>query len=253
MNDLIKRLKETYPEFIFDNEQDVEQFFLTHTQNMPGRWYYVCTPKKLVLVPNAKTSIKSNLLNLVNIYDDIAVKEGEPTPFYLVNNNLIDHVKITQQLSSEEEQYYKYTFVRNPLSRMVSNYEYFNRYDLPFTPTMFDCTSFESFIQSIALIPDHLIDRHGRSQYYALGLDIGMTINYIGKFENITEDYNFIKNKFELKPLEHAHKGKYVDDWKKYYTVELAELVYNRYEIDFKTFGYEEEYHSFLKELQKNG
>ena len=135
---------------------------------------------------------------------------------------------------------------------MVSNYEYFTKYDLPYTPTMFDISSFEAFIRSVSIIPDHLIDRHGRSQYYALGYDTDMVIDFVGKFENIEEDYKFIQHKFNLKPLQHAHKGKYIDEWKKYYTKELAEMVYARYQKDFEVFGYQEDYQNFLVWLEQN-
>lgn len=204
----MQKTQKKYPDVNIVTIDDLKEFFLTHHKNMPGRWYFICPPKKLIFVANAKTSIKSNLLNLVNLYSDLAVINGEPTPFHFTNNNLTPHVIMRKTLTEEEISYYKYAVVRNPLTRMVSLYEYMSLYEAEDIPLMFDNSSFEKFIESIYIIPDELIDRHGRSQYYTVGVN-DMYVDSLLKFENLESDYEFIKNKFGLKPLQHGHKGSY--------------------------------------------
>ena len=64
------------------------------------------------------------------------------------------------------------------------------------------------------------------------------------------EEYEKIRQKYGLEPLEHKNASS-VYDYRDYYTEELAELVYNRYRIDFETFDYEEEYPKLLEYLQR--
>lgn len=247
---LLQKTKEKYPDENIRSIDDLKTFFLTHDNNMSGRWYFVCPPKKLLFVANAKTGIKSNLLNLVNLYDDLAVINGEPSPFYFTNNNLTSHVIMRRVPTTEELSYYRYTVVRNPLTRMVSLYEYMCLYQAEDIPLMFDNSSFEKFIESIYIIPDELIDRHGRSQYDMTGAQ-DIYVDALLRFENLESDYELIKNKFDLKPLQHGHKGSYTKPWEEYYTIETAHMVYQRYRDDFRKFGYEQEFVELLKKLDK--
>lgn len=245
MQELINTVNQVYSGANIETEEELRQFFIESPMNLRGKWYFVVPSKELVLVVNAKTGLKSNVLNLVNLYEDLAVADGMPGPFALINQKMVTHVKLVQELTPEEENYYKYTFVRNPFSRMVSNYEYFlnNDFILPF---MCDFSSFEALVDSVSLIPDDMIDRHFRSQYYALGVEDDLVIDFIGKFEKIVEDYNVVKEKFDLKDLQHAHKGEYINSWESYYTPEIAKKVYDRYKLDFETFGYADEYQRLI-------
>lgn len=59
------------------------------------------------------------------------------------------------------------------------------------------------------------------------------------------EEYEVIRTKYGLDPLEHKNSSsKY--DYRDYYTEELVNLVYRRYKIDFETFGYEDEYERLM-------
>lgn len=74
--------------------------------------------------------------------------------------------------------------------------------------------------------------------------------NYIGKFENLEEDWNFLQDKFSLGDLPHKNATP-KDDWRDYYDIETAKLVYKIYKKDFEAFGYENEYQRLLEYLKK--
>lgn len=61
--------------------------------------------------------------------------------------------------------------------------------------------------------------------------------NFIGKFENLENDWKILQEKFDLGNLPHK----------------TAKLVYKMYKKDFEAFGYENEYQKLLEYLkQKN-
>lgn len=73
--------------------------------------------------------------------------------------------------------------------------------------------------------------------------------NFIGKFENLQKDWGFLQEKFNLGNLPHTNATP-KDDWRDYYDVKTAKLVYKIYKKDFKTFGYEDEYQKLLEYLE---
>ncbi len=60
------------------------------------------------------------------------------------------------------------------------------------------------------------------------------SVDYIGRFENIENDFEPIRKKYKLEKLPHFNKTQHKkDEWKEYYTKEIADLVYKRYRKDF--------------------
>ena len=71
-------------------------------------------------------------------------------------------------------------------------------------------------------------------------------VDFVGKFENITEDWK----KFQLiagikedslvsLPRKNTNYEGHIIDFKDFYDDEVADIVYRKFFIDFKTFGYE--------------
>ncbi len=153
------------------------------------------------------------------------------------------------------EQVYKFTFVRNPFERLVSNYvnkvksleenNYYKQKDYCMG-ILDDISSFEEFVKKITSIPDKWADRHFKPQYSYIYDGDTVLVDYVGKVENLSNDYINIQEKYGLKKLEYKNKsGK--ENWKTFYTEETAKLVYKYYEKDIITFGYEETYEELLK------
>ncbi len=172
---------------------------------------------------------------------------------YVQNNNYE-----TKSLSPEMRSYYKFTFVRNPYVRLVSCYEdkivknkdHFPQY---YHIDMQGITNFDDFIKRIIKISYYEADPHFASQYRLTHNKWGKClVDYVGKFENLKNDYEPIRIRFGLNPLPHRNKvasllGK---NWMDYYTLETAELVYKKYKKDFTAFGYKDECRK-LKEYLK--
>ena len=152
----------------------------------------------------------------------------------------------------KKKQCFKFAFVRNPFDRLVSCYqnkvvdEYY-----PLQKRYFGIIkrnqSFDDFVRGVCKIPDTLSDFHFRSQYSILYDRGEPLVNYVGKLENFEKDFEPIKKKYKLKVVKKVNVSKKRRDYKKYYTPELAKMVYERYKQDVEVFGYEKEYQKLLK------
>jgi hypothetical protein len=191
----------------------------------------------------------------------------------LINEKVKDSYEIHKKkfnviykLNPEHNYFFKFAFVRNPFDRLVSCYEskYHNdKIKRPNGPFIFDKylfgalkndKGFENFAKRICLIPDMFADRHFQSQYFQIYKNKKNTLDYVGKFENIAEDFDFIKNKFKLNDLPHYNKSGN-KNWMDYYDLKLARKIYKRYKKDFIHFGYSGEYEKlnvFLNQKKDN-
>jgi hypothetical protein len=165
------------------------------------------------------------------------------------------------RLGEAQTGYHRFAFVRNPFDRLVSCY----RSKIVFEPTpsqphhlyagyYFDLPTnvpFDDFARRVAKIPDALADAHFKSQH-ALLYDGGeLVVDDVGRFERIEADWQPLAARHGLEPTleasnESTRKDGVHDDYRHYYTEELATLVYERYRKDVHTFGYEAEYADLL-------
>jgi len=163
-----------------------------------------------------------------------------------------------RKLKDPSSAYFKFAFVRNPLSRLVSCYRdkilfegasvdypdyYFKNYYFDIPPNI----SFASFVERIVKIPDHLADRHFKSQSYSIfRRDKSIKPDFIGRFENLQQDWSVLAKKFGLHPeLAHLHSSIQKPniekkDFRLYYDMELLDIVHERYKEDFELLGYED-------------
>ena len=135
--------------------------------------------------------------------------------------------------------YYKFSFVRNPWSRVYSWYnnvmrdgEHKIRYNVKN-----NCT-FKEFLQN------HMDQKQLRTQlYWLIDNNNNLPFDYIGRFENLNNDFDHIADIIGLKDKRlpkllfssTLHYTKYYDD-------EMIEIVFNKYinEIEYFQFKYGE-------------
>ena len=156
----------------------------------------------------------------------------------------------------EAEGKYRITFVRNPFDRVYSCYknffidtefhggahekilfnEGFISKRLYLGLIRFDKKdSFATFLQKLALIPDDFPEGHILPQHYTIYYKGQCMVDFIGRFENLQEDFEPIRKKYQLEKLPHINKTQArPDEYKDHYTKELADLVYKRYKRDFE-------------------
>ena len=146
--------------------------------------------------------------------------------------------------------YFKFSFVRNPWDRMVSWYEFMckqvhktesPKYD--FTAKHYDqykefsLIGFDAFIRS-----EHKKrnSRHlGYSKYYE-DANQNNLLDFIGKCENLQQDFNIVCDKIGIprKQLPHKNKTKH-KHYTEYYDDETRSIVAEKYAKDIEYFGYE--------------
>lgn len=175
------------------------------------------------------------------------------------NDSIHFAISHNQKIPLEANSYFKFTFVRNPFERLVSFYldrvlnptqnskKVFKKYyNGIFNPNM----NFDELVDAVSSIPDQFADRHFVSQKAIIYDSNNQCLaDFIGKFENLLNDYKFIKNKYGLAELKTYNKSPNYN-YKEFYTLKSLSKIYKRYERDVDLFGYVKQYEilkSFLE------
>jgi len=151
--------------------------------------------------------------------------------------------------------YFKFAFVRNPWDRLVSCYKdkilyctdhkgirdayngqlppFMRKY--PFEKGM----SFSSFVEAVSLIPDKDAEDHFVSQITFLSHNGKLVTDFLGRFENIENDWGDICKRLAIPATPLGHRKQIIDKpYQDFYTDRLVALVGERYKKDIATFGY---------------
>ena len=169
------------------------------------------------------------------------------------------------------EDYFSFAFCRNPYDRFVSVFAYYKRgggnlfdYELAKDLRVVDAASyklamttcpdhyahgrpsenipkglsFEKFV--LSLTPERIGLARPRHLNPQINFSLDMTcLDFVGRFENLQEDFSLIceKTGIPYEPLPHKNKSK-SRNYRDYYNKETAEHVYHLYKKDFETFNY---------------
>lgn len=151
------------------------------------------------------------------------------------------------------DSYFKFTFVRNPWDRLVSWYNMmlnksihndFSRYLLN------NSTNFSQFLNLTEIINE--TNEHNdfiKTDYpksiafnqldYISDNKGNVLMDFIGKFENLENDFRQIMEKIGVKDYSLLHLNKFEHgDYRNYYTDEDIEKVYKIYKRDIEYFNY---------------
>ena len=138
--------------------------------------------------------------------------------------------------------YFKFTFVRNPWDKMVSQYFYIQKnkkgkYNLTFREFIL---AFQSCPESEYINEKGIDVRYNPIQLPWILDDNGnCLVNYIGRFENFQQDFNIVCDKIGIprQKLPHENKSKH-NHYTEYYDDETKQIVAEKYAKDIKHFGY---------------
>jgi len=153
----------------------------------------------------------------------------------------LQHLKgsqICQEVGQEVyNSYYKFSFVRNPWDKAVSQYMYIKeRKDLL---EFIGMTSKDPFIKYLNLIQKIKHVQWEEQFKFVLDDNGELIVDYLGKLENFQEDVLVVldKLKLDVDNIPHSKKTKR-KSYDEYYDDESKELIRNMYKIDIETFGY---------------
>ena len=136
------------------------------------------------------------------------------------------------------DSYFKFAFVRNPWDWAVS--WYFYRKDRPNSNNTKNI-SFKKWIKekaSTAYNPIGIGLSVAQSDFICD--EYGVKVDFVGRFENLQEDFNTICDKIAIprQQLCHLNKSEH-EHYSRYYDDETRDLVAQRYAKDIEYFGYE--------------
>ncbi len=149
------------------------------------------------------------------------------------------------------DNYFKFTFVRNPWDRVFSAYNFLkkggiNEFDKKWaSENLVSIRSFEDFI--LRCLPKSSIQQHIHfipQYHFLISYDNKkILIDFLGFFENIENDFNYVKKKLSKDGciLEHINKTNSNDkklDYEEFYTEKMQDIVANVYKKDIELFGY---------------
>ncbi|MDX2362329.1 MAG: sulfotransferase family 2 domain-containing protein [Crocinitomicaceae bacterium] len=133
--------------------------------------------------------------------------------------------------------YYKFAFVRNPLSWEVSYYHFITQKpnDHPKRDEIIQLGSFDSYIKWAA---ENEMQMHSQKQF-VYDSDGKCLADFIGKYEELELGIHEVLNHLQIPrlDLEHLNRSTHTD-FMQYYTAETERLVREILKDDFTTFGY---------------
>lgn len=166
------------------------------------------------------------------IYYDVPKCASSTIRKVLFNNG---HQLSLQNPQKDLQKYFKFSFVRNPWNRIVSNWKMFTtqsfRIEQLKSMTSQDVSKFEDFVY----FADSMKNHHWQPQI----LYLPDQLDFVGKLESFNEDFSNLCNTIGEKP----HEIKKINSITKlpyweYYTPSLVEFVSEMYAEDIKKFGY---------------
>ena len=191
----------------------------------------------------AGTSIERCLLqnNLINVGKKWLQGKIDSQEFeqYNYSNRYWHHLnsyEVKQIIGQEKwSKYFKFAFVRNPWDRAVSFYFYMkesveNPNSLSFGKTY--PNTFEDWVKKGNLPPDQqsqITNEEGK-----------IMVDFVGRFENLVDDFNFVSTQIKFTQLKLDHfKKTSRKNYKQYYDKEeIRQIITNKYRKDIDLFKY---------------
>lgn len=133
--------------------------------------------------------------------------------------------------------YFKFGFVRNPWDRVVSLYYRTEGIQ------KFKEMSFEEFVDWIQNSSDTC--KHPSTHKYQIDWfkdsDGEIALDFIGKFENLEQDFNFVCQKIGIDAkLPHKNKNSQKrKHYREYYNDKTKDIIAKKFDLDIEYFGYE--------------
>lgn len=227
-----------------DCRRSVTRFILGLLALVRGKaWdpsFYVVVPeKRLAYLVNSKCACSSVIQVLLEVSEGLSYRE--------IHRLATSRQRVRWQLTADEENYFTFTFVRNPFKRLVSFYV--NKFEQEKDSLIANNElaiylrdlhrrqgTFAELVNLIAQVPPHLADRHFKPQSYLID-SVGGELDFIGRMETLGTDFAILQQRFDLPTLpvvNKSHAYNYMD----YYDLATLDKVKAYYQEDLQRFGY---------------
>lgn len=142
------------------------------------------------------------------------------------------------------DEYFSFSFVRNPWNRAVSDYFWMMRTefikgslkDYLLLRGSFDQPKFKYPPKNHHTRHDHFLTQCD----FLLDKDGEPMVNFIGRFENLQKDFDVICSKIGIPPIKLPHENRTSHrHYAEYYDDETRQIVAEKYAKDIEYFGYE--------------
>ena len=154
---------------------------------------------------NAGQSIERVFLDKLNLTWEIRAplllrKNDNPKlgPTHLAHLKARDYVDFKYISKEIFDSYYKFSFVRNPWSRLLSFYKYRNYHER---------YEFNDFV--LGVFQDHVFKNEnwfvGPQSNYIFSDSGEQHVDFVGRFENLQDDFNFVCRKIGIPPTPVPH------------------------------------------------
>ena len=196
------------------------------------------------LIPKAGSTSLIKIISTIEDLKDIRdLKDFQK--FMLRSKKKTNSIK---HLGDKYESYYKFCFVRNPYSRLLSLHKdklsnldsnYYNIFCDRYRVKKESLIKFEDFVRIVGKIPNCFCDPH--IMPYS-NIVVPQEMNYIGQMENFEADIRHVLSTIapEWENIEIPHENRKSNtDYRKYYTNELIDIVACKYAKDIELFNYQ--------------
>jgi hypothetical protein len=139
------------------------------------------------------------------------------------------------------QSYYKFTFTRNPYSKIVSAFKYIVKDEQ---------VGFEDFLDKRDIVNNYIYTHAFITQYdHLINKDNNIDYNFIGKFENLNQDLITILFELGIKKIKHANlikdnikinKSKNINPYVDYYNTNNLPIINQIFEKDFNNLNYKQ-------------
>lgn len=203
--------------------------------------------KRLALIKNYRLFKTNNAL-----FIHIPKSAGISLSNAIYGKDSYGHISINDYCeyigSKSIEKMFKFTIVRNPYDRLRSAFFYLkkggrgNKLDIEYQKIVNSYQSFEDFVEKYFAEHNLMEVEHFIPQvYWITNKENNVAVDYIGKFENLNNEFKIISNKIPGKVKRNTLPKKNITSTKRNYEINnnTAEIIYNLYKDDFEIFGYD--------------
>lgn len=155
----------------------------------------------------------------------------------------IGHKKLEAKRSAEMISWFKFAIVRNPWSWVASHYLTIN-YSLDFYITRNNRPATNAAVKPFKDFILWLFSKKKNQSYYITDNE-KITVDYVGRFENLENEFNFICKEMKIEdgviPLKHSEgsdRRPFKDKYKEIYDQETIDLVSEVWKEDIERFNY---------------